>query len=127
MGAGERHSTWLFARLSIADHQRFCVAANLFQDAFELLQLLRGEGSKDFFHVRYVLLKDGNDHLFAGRGERYDPDAAIVDAFNSANQSFGVETVNRHTNRSWSQIHFRSDRIDGKGAFVQEHLKNPKI
>jgi hypothetical protein len=36
----DRYSARLFAHLSIADHERFCVAANLFQDAFELLQLL---------------------------------------------------------------------------------------
>jgi len=74
-----------------------------------------------------VLSKNRNDEFLAARGQCDDPDATILVAFDSAYQSLAIQTVNRDADRSWGEIHLRSDRIYGERTLVQEHLKNPEI
>ena len=48
--------------------ERFCAPAHSFQDAFELLQLIRGKLREDVLHSGRVLSKNRNDEFFAARG-----------------------------------------------------------
>ncbi len=118
----------LFAGPSpLTDTERFCAPANFFQDAFELLQLVRGKLGEDIFHSGRVLAKNRNDQFLAARGQCDDSDTTILGAFNPAYQALAIETVNRDADRSGGEIHLRSDRIDGERTLVQEHLENPEV
>src|SRR6516164_739784 len=107
--------------------ERFGAPANFFQEPFEFLKLVRGQLREDFFDICRVLSKHRNNEFLTAWGQRNDPDATVLSAFNTAYQPLRIETINRDTNRSWGEIHLRSDRIYGKRSLVQEHFKNPKV
>ena len=106
--------------------ERFGAPANFFQEPFEFLKFVRGQLREDFSDI-CVLSKNRSNEFLPAWGQCDDSDATVLGAFNPGYQPLGIETVNRDANRSWGEIHLRSDGIYGKRSLVQEHFKNPKV
>lgn len=71
--------------------------------------------------------KEGGEHFPPFFRQRYGSDPPIRGALYTADEPLLIQSIDRHADRTWIEIHLWADSVHWHRTFVQQYFEDPKI
>lgn len=79
------------------------------------------------FDERPVAAKERKEHFFSLPGQGYRFHTAVASALLAADKPLLVQTIHGHADRSWIEVHSRSNGIHRHRSLMEQYFEDTKI